>query len=97
MVQYPAIFFCFEDNPNDKAEAPNKIYLDKNEPTVADFAAALKGVFKINDQLSFRLGDEATVFGDDSMVLAPVNDRNRVIFVRVGGMSSPLSYASSFN
>lgn len=86
-MAYPAIFFCFEDNPNDKAEAPNKIFLDKEAPTLADFAAALKSVFKINDALSFRIiGDEANFHGDDSMLLAPINDRNRIVFVRLGGM-----------
>lgn len=86
-MAYPAIFFCFEDNPNDKPDAPNKIFLDKESPTLADFAAALKSVFKLSDSLSFKLsGDEGTFHTDDSMVLAPINERNRVVFVRIGGM-----------
>ncbi len=83
---FPAIFFCFEDNPNDKNDAPNKIYLDKDSPTLAEFAAALKSVFKISDTLTFRLGDDGHTYSDDSMVLAPTNERNRMIYVRVGGM-----------
>ena len=86
-MAYPAIFFCFEDNPNDKLDAPNKIFLDKEAPTLGDFAAALKSVFKLSDALSFRLsGDEATFYSDDSLVLAPINERNRIVFVRLGGM-----------
>jgi hypothetical protein len=86
-MAYPAIFFCFEDNPNDKPDAPNKIFLDKEAPTLADFAAALKSVFKVSDSLSFRIsGDEATFHTDDSMMLAPINERNRIVFVRLGGM-----------
>lgn len=84
-MAYPAIFFCFEDNPHDKADAPNKIFLDKESPTLGDFAAALKSVFKISDSLSFRVsGDETTLHTDESMVLAPINDRHRIVFIRVG-------------
>lgn len=87
IMAYPAIFFCFEDNPNDKPETPNKIFLDKDAPTLADFAAALKSVFKISDTLSFRIsGDEGSFHGDDSMLLAPINERTRIVFVRLGGM-----------
>lgn len=85
-MAFPAIFFCFEENPNDKPDAPNKIYLDKEAPTLQDFAAALKSVFKIADPLCFRLGDDPNLYADDSPIPAPTNDRNRIVFVRIGGM-----------